>query len=118
MSDKKKAKYIESAREHLNGEQVLAAVFGAYETESMGADTVRNGVLIATETRVVFFAKRMFGFDLEETDYRRVSSIQQAKKMLGHTVTLTVTGNTLTMKWIKDEDLPTFMSTVRERIAA
>lgn len=47
------------ARSHLDaGEQVLGAVQGTYETKILGNDSVRTGVLIATEQRVVFYAKK------------------------------------------------------------
>jgi len=59
-------KLLEQAKQHLEPDEVVeAAVMGAYEAKLMGNDTVRNGVLVATDRRVVFYAKKLGGFDLE-----------------------------------------------------
>ncbi|WP_460772264.1 hypothetical protein [Microbacterium sp. GXF7504] len=53
-------KLMEQARQHLESDEVVeAAEMGAYEAKLMGKDTVRNGVLIATDRRVVFYAKKL-----------------------------------------------------------
>lgn len=52
-------KLLSAAKEHLEPtEQVLAVILGAYETKMMKSETVRNGIFIATEKRVVFYAKK------------------------------------------------------------
>jgi Staphylococcal nuclease homologue len=45
----------------------LTAVQGAYEVKRMGSDSARKGALIATDRRVMFYAKKMGGFDLESS---------------------------------------------------
>ena len=71
-------KLLEQAKPHLEPDEVVrAAVMGAYEAKVMGSDSVRNGVLIATDRRVVFYAKKLGGFDLESFPYRNISSFQQ-----------------------------------------
>ena len=53
-------KLLDQAQEHLDeGEEVLAAIKGTYETKKMGNDWNRAGILAATNHRVVFFAKKM-----------------------------------------------------------
>jgi hypothetical protein len=55
-------KLLSQAQEHLeDNEQVLTAVQGAYEVKRMGSDSARKGALIATDRRVVFYAKKMTG---------------------------------------------------------
>lgn len=67
------------AQAHLEaGEEILAAVVGSYETKRMGQDSVRAGALIATDRRVVFFAKKLGGFDLESFPYGSISSIEHS----------------------------------------
>ncbi len=71
----KEEKLVDRAREHLEpGEEVLAAVLGTCEVKIMGSDSTRTGVLIATDRRVVFYAKKMTGFDLESYPYSTISS--------------------------------------------
>lgn len=52
-------KNLELIKPHLkSGENIKSSVFGAYETKVMGNDSVRNGIFVATESRIVFFAKK------------------------------------------------------------
>jgi len=91
----------QAAKEHLeNGEEILAVVLGAYETEILGQDSVRNGVLIATNKRVVFYGKKMFGYETEVFPYSNISSIEAGKGMLGYSINLFASGNKVKMKWI------------------
>lgn len=101
------------------GEQILASVLGTYETKIMGSDSVRNGVLIATDRRVVFYAKKMTGYDLEGYPYASISSIDEGKNMMGHKVTFYASGNKVEVKWIKDaEKLARFMNTAKAHVHA
>jgi hypothetical protein len=100
-------------------ESVLASVLGTYEATLGKSETVRTGVLIATDRRVAFFAKRLAGFDLESFPYSAISSVDQGKNMMGHKVTFYASGNKIDVKWIKDAArLATFMSAARTNIHA
>ena len=113
----KKHKLLTQAEEHLaSGERPLHAVQGAYETKVMGKDSSRAGVLIATDRRLVFYAKKLAGFDLESFPYENLSSIEQSKGMAGGKVAFFASGNKVSMKWIHDDDLPTFVSYVQSKM--
>jgi Bacterial PH domain/Short C-terminal domain len=110
-------KYIEKAKEHFDsGEEVAFAVFGAYETKTMGKDTVRNGVMLATNQRILFYGKRTFGYDLEVFPYENVSSIEMSKGLTGHTIAFFSSGNKVKMKWINQGDIQGFISHVKATI--
>lgn len=112
-------KLLQQAEAHLDGEQVLAAVQGAYETKLLGSDSARKGILIATPRRIVFYAKKMGGYDLESYEYSKVSSFEQSKSMMGHTVTFFASGNKVSMKWIGDAAaMQKFMDAVKARSAS
>ena len=50
-------KLLKQAEEHFDdGECALQTVFGAYATKIMGGDSLRNGIFIATDQRLLFFA--------------------------------------------------------------
>ncbi|MGY1632234.1 PH domain-containing protein [Geodermatophilus sp. SYSU D01186] len=100
-------KLIEQAREHLEpGEVIKGAVQGTYETKIMGSETVRTGILVATDRRVVFYAKKFTGYDLESFPYGNISSFEQGKNMMGHNITFYASGNRVHVKWIPtDENL-------------
>lgn len=112
----KKDKLLKLAEEYLDGETVKHSILGAYETEIMGKDTVRNGVFIATETRVVFYGKRTFGYDLEDYPYSNISSIESGKKAMGRYINFFASGNKVKMKWINDKEIDEFMTFVKSKI--
>lgn len=96
-------KLLEQAKAHLNpDERVAAAVQGTYETKILGSDSVRTGILIATDSRIVFYAKKLGGYDLESFLYGNVSSFEQSKGMMGHSISFFASGNKVSMKWISD----------------
>jgi len=113
-------KLVEQATAHLEpGEVIKGAVGGAYETKIMGNDTVRSGVLLATDRRVVFYAKKLAGYDLESFPYRNISSFEQAKNMMGHSITFFASGNRVHVKWIPTTtDFAAFTALVREAMNA
>lgn len=89
-------------KEHLQNEETIkASVYGAYECKIMGTDSVRNGVFVATENRLVFFSKKLIGYELETFPFKSISSIEKSKGMLGHAITVYSSGNNAKMKWIK-----------------
>jgi hypothetical protein len=112
-------KFQEMAAVHLEpGESALAVVLGAYETKILGSDTTRNGILIATEGRLVFYAKKFGGYDLESFAYRNISSFEQSKSPMGHKISFFASGNNVAMKWITDlTAMQTFTETVKSRMA-
>lgn len=106
------------AAAHLEpSETALAVVIGAYETKILGSDTTRNGILIATEGRLVFYAKKFGGYDLESFAYRNISSFEQSKSPMGHRISFFATGHKVAMKWITDlPAMQIFTETVKSRM--
>lgn len=110
-------KLTKQAQEHMEpGETVLASVLGAYETKRLGQKSVRNGVLVATDQRVMFYAKKMAGYDLESFPYPNISSFEQSKGFMGHAITMFASGNEVMLKWIQHGDLELLMKEVRSRL--
>jgi hypothetical protein len=110
-------KLIEEGKKHLeSGEEVFHSIFGAYETKLLGKETVRNGVFLATNNRIVFFGKRTFGFDLEVFPYSSISSIEMGKGLMGHKISFFASGNKVSMKWINTGDINGFIEFVKKNI--
>ena len=115
-------KLIDFSKEHLNdNESIVAVIMGVYEGELLGSDIKRNGIFIATESRLVFYAKKLFGFDLESFPYSNISSIEMSKGFMGHSVSFFLSGNRVSMKWIDDydsreKDLAGFVEFVQKNI--
>lgn len=110
-------KMVNESKAHLESdEEILYSIFGAYESKIMGKDTVRNGVFLATNKRVVFYGKKMMGYDLEVFPYSNISSIEMSKGMMGHSISFFTSGNKVKMKWINLGDIQGFVNHVRENI--
>ena len=96
-------KLVEQAQPHLEpGEIVVAAVMGTYETKILGSDSLRAGVMLATGQRIIFYAKKFGGYDLESFAYGNISSYEQSKSMMGHQISFFASGNKVNLKWIND----------------
>lgn len=94
-------KLLEQARAHLGpDESVLCAVMGTYEGSLGNSKVSRSGVLIATSQRLVFFGKKLTGYDLESFPYDKVSSLEQGKNMMGASIKFFASGNEVQLKWI------------------
>ena len=108
---------LKAVASHLDeGESNLASCFGAYETKIMGQDSVRNGVFLATEKRVVFFAKKLVGYDLESFPLSKVSAIEMSKGLMGKSIALKMSGNDAKIKWINKGDPEALVNFVREHM--
>ena len=117
--NKKFSKQLKYAQEYLEpGEKVVEGVFGTYETKSMGTDTIKNGVFLATNKRLFFFGKRTFGFDSESFPYSNISSFEFAKKAMGYKISFYASGNKVNMKWISIGDIDSFVNFVKEKMEA
>jgi hypothetical protein len=113
---KKHKKLIEQSKSHLDpDEEILYSVLGAYETEILGADTVRNGVFLATDKRLFFYAKKLTGYELESFPYENISSFEASKGIMGHSLSFFASGNKVKMKWINDGDITGFLDYLRNR---
>ncbi|WP_086427875.1 PH domain-containing protein [Staphylococcus cornubiensis] len=116
MANKKKnLELITDSFLHKN-EEIVYSIFGAYETKTLGNDTVKNGVLAATEERIIFCAKRLSGYDSEIFHYNKISTFELSKKLMGNIITFYSSGNKVSIKWINDDELDDFIEFVNEKI--
>ena len=56
----------------------------------------------ATDQRIVFYAKKLGGYDVESFTFGNISSFEQSKSMMGHQISFFASGNKVTLKWISD----------------
>jgi Bacterial PH domain/Short C-terminal domain len=106
-------KLLDRLTEHLEeGEMVLESVLGAYETKIAGT----TGLFAATDRRLVFYAKKLTGYEIEVFPYDHISSFEAGKSMMGHSITFFASGNKAKMKWIKRADATKFVETVKARL--
>lgn len=111
-------KLLKRAEEHFDAEEsALQAIQGLYETTVGGARTVRRGIFVATSQRLVFYAKRLTGYDIESFPYKSISSMEMGKKFLGHYIEFFASGNSAKMTNIIG-DVAQFVDAVRAQMEA
>ncbi|MDE9752219.1 PH domain-containing protein [Staphylococcus delphini] len=114
-SKKKNLEFITDTFLHKN-EEIVHAISGVYETKTLGNDRIKKGVLVATEERIIFCAKRLSGYDSEIFHYNKISTFELSKKLMGNIVTFYSSGNKVSIKWINDDELDDFIEYVNKKI--
>ena len=77
---------LKKAQPHFHeGERALQSVLGVHESTRMGADAVRTGIFVATNQRLLFYAKKLMGYELESYLCTDISSIEMDKNLMGTT---------------------------------
>ena len=105
------------AKEHLDtGEEIIAVVQGQFQAEMFGRETLRTGILITTDRRVVLYCKKVSGYEMGVFLYSNISSIELGKDWMGHRDAFFVSNNKMGMKWIKTGDVQKFIEYVKSRI--
>jgi Bacterial PH domain/Protein of unknown function (DUF2510) len=105
------------AQPHLDAsEQVLVSFLGTCEAKFDGQEVLRTGIVMGTDRRVVFFAKKLAGYELESFPYPSISYFESGKDPSGHNLNFFAVRNKVSMKWIQDDDaLRRLGALVRER---
>ena len=114
----KKNTLLKKIREHLDeGEQVLQSVTGAYATRRLGQNTLRKGILVATDKKLAFYGKKTFGFEFEMIPFSKISSVEIKKGLMGWSISLYTSSNTIKMKYIHEaKDAQDIVEYVRSRV--
>ena len=74
------------------GEELRGMVTGLYSD--------RNGVLAATNRRLLFFDKRLTGEQIEDFPYKGIGSIQHETGLFGGTISITAAGRKTKIKHV------------------
>lgn len=101
-------KIFEESKKHLNGEEVVNWIPASYET--------KTGVLVATTNQVVFYGKKLFGYNLESIPYSKISSVDVNKSMNLYHLKLFTSGNDISIMSI-DKKTVEFAQEIRNKIA-
>lgn len=115
-ANKKVTALLRAAKKQLNDEKILFWVFGIYKTKSLGKDTVRNGLFIATDRQIFFYAERFTGFETESFPFSNISSLEIGKGAMGHKINIIASGNKSEMYGINLGQVDQFVDYVRSKI--
>jgi len=111
------SKNLKKLTEHLSGsEKIYFSCYGAFETEIMGRKSLRNGIFVSTDERIIFYGKKLFGYDLESFPYEKISSIEVSKGLMGKKIKFMMSGNSASMKWIQKGEPVELVNFVRDKM--
>ena len=113
-------KMLARATEKLEpGETVVTAVQGISKRIGVDTDLQKPAVLVATDRRVVLYAKDLLSKAFESYRYTDITSVMvNHGKLQGGEVTLSVAGNAVSLYRVRQGDLELFQTTVREHVDA
>lgn len=112
-------KMVSKASERLEpGEVVIVSVLGISKRLSTDAEFQKPAVLMATDRRVMLYAKDLMGQAFESYRYGDITStmIMNGKALQGGEATFSVAGNAASVYRIRKGDLELFERTVREHM--
>lgn len=107
---------MEGVGQHLEADETVHCMIdGAYEVDAARRDAVHNGVVLATDRRVLFVALKAFeGHTVESYAYADITGFEQTRGMMGGSVSFTAGGSRVTVKWIPPGSaFTTFCAVVR-----
>jgi Bacterial PH domain len=91
---KKQQKEIDQASKVLmEGEVVLDVTTGLGKVKRMGTESSRNGGLIVADKRVIFFTKKLGGYEMSDHVYGLLTSIDYKKGMMTGNINLAAAGD-------------------------
>ena len=96
-------------------ETIDSYIFGIYDCIIMGNETHRDGIIAATNKRLIFYAKKNLSYDMQVFPYSSILSIKISQDSMGHEISIFTTGNCVTLKWINLENFNEFIDLVSER---
>lgn len=113
----KQRKEIEKARRVLaEDEEVLDVTTGMGKVRRMGDETKRNGALIVTDRRVIFFTKKLGGYEMSDHVYGLLTSVDYKKGMAFGNINLSASGDHYHISMIPKNDVERVAKTIRSQM--
>lgn len=115
---KKQQKEIDQAKNVLTeGETVLDVTTGLGKVKRMGKETSRNGALIVTDRRVIFFTKKLGGYEMSDHVYGLLTSVDYKKGLLNGSISLAASGDHYHLSMVPKEDIERVAQCIRSQMA-
>jgi hypothetical protein len=108
---------LERVQAHLSSDEDIRAVAtGRFEVRALGRKISRNGVLVGTDQRLVFFAKKLRGVDWEEFSYDALTAVKQRKDLPTHPVSFSFSDRTVTVGQSDDSGVDDLVRVMQEKL--
>jgi len=111
-------KLLSGVQQHLSpGEHIERAITGMYLSKIFGNKAARKGALIATDRRLVFYAKGLTGYELDSHPYAEINNLETQRTVGTWQLRFTTARTTYHLRYAKGE-VDQFAQLVRDRIGA
>lgn len=108
-------KLLQLAKQNFEeGEEILSFVDGAFQTTVNNKNSIRTGVLIATNEKVRFCGKRLFFIFDDIIEYKDIYDIELSEEKLGYTIFINGKKKSYFMKFIISTDVKRFVAILKE----
>lgn len=99
-------------------EKISSVVYGTFEGEILGHNTLKKGVLVATDKHLIFYHRGLLGLSekMEFFQYKNINAIHFKNSLMGDSVVFRTSGATMQLKWIKEGDGLEFVRVVNNVI--
>lgn len=111
----KAAKLLELAKDNFEeGEEVLSYVDGAFQATVKNRNTMRTGVLIATNKKLRFCGKRLFFIYDDVIEYSDIYKVELTKEKFGDTIFIDGKKQSYFMRFIISKEVSNFLNIIKE----
>ncbi|HSW85350.1 MAG TPA: PH domain-containing protein [Candidatus Saccharimonadales bacterium] len=115
----KQQKEINKAKRVLaQGETILDVTTGIGTVRRMGQQQKRYGVLLVTDRRVIFFTKKLGGYEMSDHVYGLLTSVDYKKGMIKGNLNLSASGDHYHISQIPKNDVERLAQRIRAQMAA
>lgn len=111
-NEKKLIKLIKDTFEE--NEEVLGYVHGAFQATINNRNTIRTGILVATNKKVRFCGKRFFFIYDDVIEYSDIYSVDMNEEKFGYNIFINGKKKSYCMKFIIDQKIHEFVNILRE----
>lgn len=111
-----KSKLIELAKNQFEkDEETISVVVGAFQRSVDGKNTLRSGVIIATNKKLRFSGKRFFKVYSDIIEYNSISRVEAIEENLGYRILISGKKDSSVIKFGECDDINKFVKYINEQ---
>jgi len=116
---KKQQKEIDQAARVLaDGEEVLDVTTGIGKVKRLGQETRRGGGLLVTDRRIIFFTKKLGGYEMSDHVYAQLTALDYKKGAVTGNINLNASGDHYHISQIPKGDIERVAQCIRQQMGS
>lgn len=118
FTDKQKKEINKAKHVLTEGEKILDVTTGMGSVRRMGDETKRNGALLVTDKRVIFFTKKLGGYEMSDHVYSMLTAVDYKKGIVYGNVNLSASGDHYHISMVPKNDVERVAQCIRSQMGA